>query len=122
MGKGTKKGKAAKKSIEQRQEERMDAEQVFVAMTVLGFQGSDQAFGVVQNVSEDGMCVCTPQPPAKGSSMHLRISVCEDLHEVQATVRWIRPAPKGGFDVGLEFAPADHGRLLFLKSFLEDQQ
>ena len=114
-------GKATGKKVDKRQEERMEAEQVFVAMTVLGFQGSDQAFGVVQNVSEDGICVTTPQPPAKGSSVELRISVCEEVHEVKATVRWVRPAPKGGFDVGVEFAPADHGRMMFLKAFLEDQ-
>ena len=115
-------GRATGKKVEKRQEERMQAEQVFVAMTVIGFQGSDQAFGVVQNVSEDGMCVCTPQPPTKGSSVQLRVSVCEELHEVQATVRWVRPARKGGFHVGLEFAPADHGRLMFLKAFLEDHE
>ncbi|MHC5062758.1 MAG: PilZ domain-containing protein [Planctomycetota bacterium] len=110
-----------KKKVEKRQDERMPADQIFAALTVQGFQGSDQGFGVVQNVSEDGICIQTPQPPPKACGVELRISVCEEVHVVQATVRWVRPTDRGGYEVGMEFAPADHGRLMFLKSFLEEQ-
>lgn len=104
---------------EQRNTQRMGAEHVFVAMNVLGLQGSDQAFGIVKNVSEDGMCITTPQPPPGRSSVEIRVNVCEEVHTISGGVRWVRRCDRAGnYEVGIEFSPADRGRMMFLESFL----
>ncbi len=105
---------------DRRRSRRMGAEQVFAAFKVQGLAGSDQAFGVVRDVSETGVRIETPQPPVVPSTVLLRISVGEDVFELTMQVRRVHAEGNGVHIVGMDFLRLDAQRTRFLERFLED--
>ncbi|HJS75761.1 MAG TPA: PilZ domain-containing protein [Vicinamibacteria bacterium] len=69
------------------------------------------AFGIVSDISETGACIHSDRVHFRGQKLQLRIQFASEpeLFEIQARVRWIKPALggenglRGGALAGIEF-------------------
>ena len=80
----------------------------------------NQGFGVVLDVSANGMRIRTPQPPPPNSEVVLRTNVGEDIHEVRAFVRWVSEVESGVHEFGVEILGDGDKLVLALMPFNED--
>ena len=98
---------------------RLRSHQIFAALTDT-LTGSDQAFGVVRDVSSSGIGLVTPQPPNKGARVTARLSVEDRIFELRMRVVRVDRDSSGQTIVGMMFERNDEARKSFLKAFLAD--
>lgn len=93
---GTMIPRTVKRSVDQRAEERLDAE---AETGVLSFRGRNHVVRLV-NISTSGAMVIFPHVPNIGEQVRLRLC---DRGSVSGTVRWVRDGRIGvGFEPGSE--------------------
>ena len=106
---------------ERRGEWRQAKELCWVATMVLGTERNDQGFGVILDVSQNGLRVRTPQPPPDGAPVILRANAGEEIVEVYGTVRWVKEVNSMIHEFGVEILPHEPMQRRFLDLFVEDE-
>ena len=104
---------------ERRRSPRVKAE-TYASLEVEGMNANDQGFGIVMDVSSNGIRVRTPQPPHKGQRVIVRVAVGEELFRVRAHVVRISQTDDGTYDVGLAYSTLDRLKVAFLEAFFEE--
>lgn len=88
------------------------------SLDVPGMRGGDQAFGIVMDLSDHGMCIRTPQPPMCGRSVLVRIAVRDEVLVLTMLVRRAHEVRRGIYDVGLELRGYSDDQLMLLHRVL----
>lgn len=90
----------------------------FAALVAVGRHGSDQSFSAVVDISRNGICVRTGQPPLVGQTVLLRLAIGEDIHVLGTRVTRVRSRPGGVHEVGLDWTQCSAEDLQFLDEYL----
>lgn len=107
-----------------RQTDRRRATRVaVVAVASLEARGSlnsnDQGIGTVRNLSRTGIGLETGQPPLKGQTVTIRLSLDNELHELNTrATRVDRQGDSHFYRVGLDWSDCSEEQLSFLDQVL----
>ena len=101
----------------QRRTERVPM-QTFASIETVGVLASNnQTFGVVLDVSRNGLGLRTGQPPGVGLRVIVRVGIGEEIRPLKAIVRRLKLRSQNVFDVGLEWQDCSTNDLSFVDEF-----
>ena len=109
---------AASQLRDRRRAPRRTRSDLCASLEVPGMRGGDQGFGIVMDLSDQGMCIRTPQPPVCATPVLVRIAVHDEVVVLTTIARRVDEVRRGIYDVGLELLGYSPDQLSLLHRLL----